>query len=990
MTTHRIADRYTLMETIGIGGMGAVYRAFDALTGQIVALKQIKFVITDSTAYNAEVLRLALAREFRTLSSIRHPNIVSVIDYGFHEGQPYFTMEYLDGGQPIDVGARTLAAEDRVELVVQMLQALTYLHRRGILHCDLKPSNVLVARDGTLKILDFGLSHNLSGWQSTPIGGGISGTVGYIAPELFMGESVSERSDLFAAGVLLYQALTDQHPFTAPNLLAQITAITSGEPALDPLDPRWRPIVARLLAKAPAARYPTAAEALRDLCAAISPTYSSETLEQREGILQSASFVGREHEIKALVTALHEAQQARGSLWLISGESGIGKSRILDEIRTQALVEGAIVYRGQGMEDGGLPYQLWRDIARRLALSVTLTDLEASILKAIAPDIAALVGRPVEDAPRLDGQAGGSRLALTLFDLLVRQAAPVVILLEDLQWTVESLEILAILAPLIRGRSILILGSFRSENTPELAASLPEAHVLRLERLKVSAIAALSASILGDAGREARFVQRLASETEGNVFFVLEWFRALAETGGGLASATAHPLPESVFTGGMQRVLSARIGRVPSWARPALELAAIIGRTIDAALLRALCPNLAWEAWETACIDAAVLEPAEGALRFTHDKLRETARRLVPDLPALHRQVAQAFETVYRDQPQYAMQRVYHWHLAGDALDEFLSLVEAGQYALQRFSVRETLDLFDRASALLPRVQNHLAQPQLMRARMLQGQGTALWRSGEYARARAALQIALKDFRAAGHHAAAGWTLESLGTVLWRMNDDDAARAVLRECIDYARDNDPLLLAYALNRLGTVEYTSGHLEAGRAWLVQAVPLVRELQEPQIIGHVIGNLGMLATETGDLEMAQAYLEEALNAYRRQGNTIGQSHAHTNLGLLAFRRGEIDRARALHRVAIGFASANGDMGTLMENVAAMARLEANRERALLWAGLVRSHPATTGETHTILKAVIERPDDDFSPDEIEVWLAQGAQLEVAAVVQQIEAA
>ncbi|HEX2622358.1 MAG TPA: protein kinase, partial [Phototrophicaceae bacterium] len=138
-----IANRYLLLEELGKGGMGIVYRATDRLNGSIVALKhvltpaeQLQFASTDASAD----YRLALAQEFHTLATLRHPHIISVLDYGFDEQrQPYFTMDLLENAQSITDYGRGQTVAVQVELLIQTLQALAYLHRRGIIHRDLKP-----------------------------------------------------------------------------------------------------------------------------------------------------------------------------------------------------------------------------------------------------------------------------------------------------------------------------------------------------------------------------------------------------------------------------------------------------------------------------------------------------------------------------------------------------------------------------------------------------------------------------------------------------------------------------------------------------------------------------------------------------------------------------------------------------------------------------------------------------------------------------------
>src|SRR5690242_10653310 len=148
--------RYRLMAPLGEGAMGTVCRVHDRLTGQDVALKRVR--LAPQAAADLEADRLALAHEFRTLAGLRHPHIISVFDYGFDaERQPFFTMELLDGAQTILGVGRQQSVDLRVGLLVQAFEALAYLHRRGVLHHDLKPENVLVS-NGHARLLDFGLS----------------------------------------------------------------------------------------------------------------------------------------------------------------------------------------------------------------------------------------------------------------------------------------------------------------------------------------------------------------------------------------------------------------------------------------------------------------------------------------------------------------------------------------------------------------------------------------------------------------------------------------------------------------------------------------------------------------------------------------------------------------------------------------------------------------------------------------------------------------
>ena len=160
-----VAKRYEVQTLIGQGGMGAVYRVRDRLSGELVALKRVALdrvakrefsrapqhaepLPGSSTLSSPRALRIALAQEFRTLAALRHPNIVSVLDYGFDDAHlPFFTMEYLRDTQDLLTASLLLPLEEKLELIAQLLRALSYLHRHAILHRDLKPSNVPTERE---------------------------------------------------------------------------------------------------------------------------------------------------------------------------------------------------------------------------------------------------------------------------------------------------------------------------------------------------------------------------------------------------------------------------------------------------------------------------------------------------------------------------------------------------------------------------------------------------------------------------------------------------------------------------------------------------------------------------------------------------------------------------------------------------------------------------------------------------------------------------
>ncbi len=709
-----VGQRYRLLNVLGTGGMGEVYRTLDRLTGRVVALKKILSssggpetfstsaetvtapmtlsgvtrgilgALSDQSAGEAVRRELALAQEFRLLASLRHPHIISVLDYGFDAaGRPYFTMPLLEDAETVIEAAAGAPLDARVDYLSRILQALAYLHRQGVVHRDLKPNNVLVS-DGRLKLLDFGIS--ILHAEAESGAAGAAGTLLYMAPEILAGEPASAAADLFAVGVIAYELLAGRHPFGSPQsrLLAPLLdRSVSADLDRIPL-PAVRAVLARLLAPSPGDRFSGASQALDELHRAARRPPPVAGGQIRDSFLQAARFVGRDADLARLTRRLAGAISGRGGVRLVAGESGVGKSRLLEELRTLALVEGVLVVRGQAVRYGGSPYQPWRNVVRCLTLGCELSDLEAGSLASLVPDLGELLERQIDTAPELDPQAARDRLRAVIGELFRRQRSAALVILEDLHWAdSESLELLARLDRLAAGLPLLILGSFRDDELSELPG-LDAIDVLRLKRLDEGAVAELCQSMLGATRARPEMVELLARETEGNAFFLVEAVRALAEGAGGLDRIATMTLPEQIAAGGIRRVVRRRLERVPPEARPLLRQAAVAGRQLNLDVLVALAPEVELEDWLTACAAASVLEIEDDAWRFQHDKLREGVLEGIAaaELPALHRRVALAIESLPVLAAASSAALAHHWAMAGDGERTRHATERAGREAL--------------------------------------------------------------------------------------------------------------------------------------------------------------------------------------------------------------------------------------------------------------------------------------------------------------------
>jgi predicted ATPase len=193
------------------------------------------------------------------------------------------------------------------------------------------------------------------------------------------------------------------------------------------------------------------------------------------------------------------------------------------------MVRGACVLYGQAVSSGQRPYQMWIEPLRLLALSTDLSDFEAGVLKEVVPELEKTLQRAIPDPPRLSRESAQKRLTATVTELLRKQTQPLVILLEDLQWIAGGLPVLQWLSELIGELPIMVVGNYRDDERPDLPKQVPNMRLIKLERLSAQAIAELSISMLGESGGRPEVVELLQHETEGNVFFLVEVVRALAQ-----------------------------------------------------------------------------------------------------------------------------------------------------------------------------------------------------------------------------------------------------------------------------------------------------------------------------------------------------------------------------------------------------------------------------------------------------------------------------
>lgn len=355
--------RYEVRGTVGGGGMGDVYRVYDPVTRRELALKVLKFTYPRALHY--------FKREFRAVAALSHENLVELYDLHADGGQYFYTMELIDGTDfyihvnghnRVVTHAPTLVEPTRVDRLrkgfIQLLRALAYLHAHGRIHRDIKPSNVLVDTRGVLKLVDFGIVKEL-----LPGGVGQSlsqvfGTSTYFSPEQSLGSQVTAATDLYAAGIVLYELLAGTPPFEGESAEVAVMHRTKAPPSLVQRVPGLPPDLAlvcmELLKKDPEDR-PSAIEALEMLRAEVEPAVAA------------TEFVGRRDARKILHEALADVRAGHGRLVIVEGAPGLGKSALIDEFGREARLYGATLFTGDCVVRDHVPLRGLDTLVERIA-----------------------------------------------------------------------------------------------------------------------------------------------------------------------------------------------------------------------------------------------------------------------------------------------------------------------------------------------------------------------------------------------------------------------------------------------------------------------------------------------------------------------------------------------------------------------------------------------------------------------------------------------
>ena len=530
------------LEVVGELGRGAgsvVYRA--RRLGDEFALKVLRAPVAGD-----EHALVAFRREAGLLASLRHPALTRVYEAGSAQGRPYLVMELVKGQDLDSVLAGAGLDEARAVAVgVDVAGALAAAHRAGLVHRDVKPSNIMILPDGQAKLVDFGLARRVADGGDDSV----AGTVSYMAPEQtgMLKRLVDGRSDLYSLGVVLFRCATGTLPFVSPDI-GELMRLHTVAPAPDVRSVRpglsagFAAIVAKLLAKDPDHRYQSGQGLVADLRRLAADGGGAPPfplgLRDAAGGKVDAPLVGREGELTELLGRWDKARSGRGGVALVCGAPGGGKSRLVRELLVAAGAADVVVLEGKSAPDEAMPLAPIRSAVERYLSAVdqlpepartaaldrvrAAAGPVASLVRTLSPALAGLLGA-ARELPEEDRQEQFAVAVAAFLIGLARQAGGAVLYLDDVQWLdAGSRRVLRHLAEDLADTPLLVAATARDDRANRAAVEAFSAELGEVIDTRVDlgplddvAVGQLLSALLGGAGVTSQLTAQLAARVGG-------------------------------------------------------------------------------------------------------------------------------------------------------------------------------------------------------------------------------------------------------------------------------------------------------------------------------------------------------------------------------------------------------------------------------------------------------------------------------------------
>ena len=922
---------YKILEKLGEGGMGAVYKAEDTKLKREVA---IKFLPRFISANKKDRQRFEI--EAQAAAALNHSNIATVYAIEESDEDVFIVMEYIDGVELKDkIKSGPIPVDEAINTATQIAEGLVVAHKKGIVHRDIKSSNIMITKDGAVKIMDFGLAKIKGGTELTKIGSTV-GTPAYMSPEQTKGEEVNHRTDIWSFGVVMYEMLTGDLPFRGDYEQAVIYSILNEEPISIDQNSKLRAsdnniqIVMRCLQKSKVERYNSFADVLSDLrLEKQQPSASTKIYTGIEFIKQSVTdkkemFTGREEQLKLLVHKIKEIESTKESTILIYGESGIGKSQLISKVQQEIellninTIQGRCIYK-----EGGLPYHPFVS-----GIKNSISDVNENFIESLSqlsarkginittriPYIKSFLNLSNEPVALLHKEQLWDSVVLLLNILSSEQQ--LILILDDLQWADKTtLGLFSFIARNIANLPILQIGIYRKGSTVSdeiideqtIFESLIQlklegvAHQIDLAGLTEDETAEFVSKLVGGEKVSQKLTRKIYKHTEGLPLFISELVNLLKEKDLVYFDEEVWKLKEDqqlkFVSTKIKDVIFQRVSGLDNELNEILEIASCEGEYFLSETISA-CLNIdrisllkQLQVLET---KFNLIRHEKNLYRFNHMMVREVFYDSILDelREEYHRMIASYLINNYSTKDEYAARIAHHLISSNQGEKSLEHFIRAANLARDLHANDDALESYQKATNIIKKLTS--ADSSLI-IEVEEGLGDVNHSVGNAKEALNHYSTFLTLARQLSNRISEIKALRKSAEVNQVLGNIKIAIELCNEAIEISiaiNNNEQLM--HSMNTMAIIRAAEGEYERTIQISEEALTIARKINDSLNESISLSNLGFAYWHLGNYFSAMKYFNEAINIQRSIGDNLGLSTTLNFIAMSYWKAGEYNKA------------------------------------------------------------------------------------------------
>lgn len=945
--------RYKILQKLGQGGLGEVYRVYDRWEEKEVALK---------LHFDRSHLK-KFQKEFQFMTQLEYPGLVQAFDFGYTEDKkPYFTMELVDGPLLSQLDIKK-DLKKLYSLALKIVVILDYIHSQGIVHCDLKPDNIRLTQEPVgVKLLDFGLAEKMgSSTKSKP-----KGTLSYISPEVLKNKTVDERADFYSLGIMLYELITGRLPFLEEDPIKLLSAHLEQKP-VPPLKfnydiPRkFNDLILKLLEKSPQDR-PSSPHLKKILYTLWGKESPSEDKSIYLNYLSGGTMIGRDKELTSLLKNLKEATSTKGRIVLIQGELGAGKSLLVKNFKIKAQLQGNLFVDSRCYGKESSPYHPIKKIL--LKLTPYLSEKSPQLLEEFDEEVRLLLskGSPISASKSKDlsSEEENPHSRMALFLVKASWVFPFCLCLEDLHRAPEgSIKILEKLASLITESKILLCGTIRNKelNPQNQLKSIINIHTgkkyfqsIKLSRFTSRELKELLTSKLCRIEPPTELIAYIHKTTSGNPFFAVEAMKFLLEKGiiaidRKKLKIDPQKLNSILIPDHIEKIWMENLDKYDDSTQNFLQVSALAGKEFDLEIIKFLSgysENKIFEILFTLLMDQVFTQRKKQKdknlwYEFTNQSLKHLLYERLPENKTkfLHKKLGEFLEKRKEwDSQDKAEEIAYHYIRSNDYQKAFQYSMICAEKASRQFAHHEIENYLDTAlkaslkfedkregaekrlkvlkrrgdlwkgtGDLNSALKDYRETVKLARIiKDLPGEAKAQRELGEIYRLKHDyksglnhLNKALETYKKINDSNGIASTLNNLGNLYWIDSQYEKAKESYQIAFElHSKLGNKELAALSLNNMGIISSIQYKYDEALEHFNQALSIQRELDKKEEIARGLNNVGAVMVLSAKYNQAIASFQEALNLNEKTGNKKEMCFNLENLGAAFLKLGYYKKA------------------------------------------------------------------------------------------------